>query len=86
MKAFFKHGDFFWLRGDPKTAGNMAKAGRGALVSEVFSNRTNLSVGDTLETWMEGVLVKLPIIAVVRDYRTNGGVVFYSWHHFKERY
>lgn len=86
MEVFFRQGDFFWLRGDPKIAGNMAIAGRGVLVSEVFSNRTNLSVGDTLETWVEGFLVKLPIIAVVRDYRTDGGVVFYSWQHFKKRY
>ena len=86
LKVFFQHGDFFWLRGDPKTARSMAIEGQGALVSEVFSNRTNLSVGNTLETWVEGFLVKLPIIAVVRDYRTDGGVVFYSWRHFNERY
>ena len=86
MEIFFQYGDFFWLRGDPETARNMAIEGQGALVSEVFSNRTTLSVGDTLETWVEGFLIKLPIIAVVRDYRTDGGVVFYSWKKFRDQY
>jgi putative ABC transport system permease protein len=35
---------------------------------------------------IEDSLVELPILAVVRDYRTQGGVVFYSLEHFKARF
>jgi len=30
--------------------------------------------------------IELPVVGIVRDYRTDGGVVFYSWGHFKERF
>jgi putative ABC transport system permease protein len=45
-----------------------------------------LTVGDTFRAQIEESMVELPILAVVRDYRTDGGVVFYSLEHFKGRF
>ena len=55
-------------------------------MSEVFSNRTGLTVGDVFKAQVEESLVELPILGIVRDYRTQGGVVFYSMAHFNAQY
>jgi putative ABC transport system permease protein len=86
METFLKHGGFVWLKGDPEKTRPMIVRGEGVLISEVFATRTGLDVGDTFRAQIEGSWVELPVVGVVRDYRTNGGVVFYSWTHFKERY
>jgi putative ABC transport system permease protein len=86
MQTFLKHGGFVWLEGDPAAVRPMVVAGEGLLISEVFANRTGLGVGDTFRAWIEGSRVELPVAGVIRDYRTDGGVVFYSWEHFKERF
>ena len=86
MQTFLKHGGFVWLKGDPAAVRPMVVAGEGLLISEVFANRTGLGVGDTFRAWIEGSRVELPVAGVIRDYRTDGGVVFYSWEHFKERF
>ena len=86
LNIFFRFADFFWMIGDPQKVRPQLKRGEGVGISEVFSNRTGLSVGDIFRARIEESLVELPILAVVRDYRTQGGVVFYSLEHFKARY
>ncbi|MGD8989897.1 MAG: FtsX-like permease family protein [Desulfobacterales bacterium] len=86
MQAYLQYATFFWLKGDPEKIRPMLKRGEGVIVSEVFSNRTGLSVGDFYEAQVEGSFVRLPILGVVRDYRTQGGAVFYSLTHFSKRY
>ncbi len=86
LKVFFKYGDFFWLKGDADKIRPRLTRGEGVVISEVFSNRTGLSIGDIFEARIEDSVVRLPILGVVRDYRTYGGLVFYSMYHFKERY
>jgi putative ABC transport system permease protein len=86
MQGFMQYGSFFWLRGDPEKICPMLKRGDGVVVSEVFSNRTGLTVGDHFEAQIEESFVKLPILGIVRDYRTQGGVVFYSLQHFEAQY
>jgi putative ABC transport system permease protein len=86
LDVFFRHADFFWMIGDPEKIRPRLKRGEGVGISEVFSNRTGLSVGDMFQARIEGSLVELPILAVVRDYRTQGGVVFYSLAHFAAQY
>jgi putative ABC transport system permease protein len=86
MEAFLKHGGFVWLRGDPQKTGPMLVQGEGVLISEVFATRTGLGIGDVFRTQIEGSLIELPVVGIIRDYRTDGGVVFYSWKHFKERF
>lgn len=86
METFFRHGDFLWLEGDPAAIRPRVARGEGVLVSEVFTARTGLRPGDRFEARIEGSLVDLPILGVVRDYRTDGGIVFYSHAHFRERF
>jgi putative ABC transport system permease protein len=86
MQAYMQYASFFWLKGDPEKIRPLLKRGEGVIVSEVFSNRTGLSVGDFYEAQVEGSSVRLPILGIVRDYRTQGGAVFYSLPHFNKRY
>lgn len=86
MEAFLKHGGFVWLQGDPQKTGPMLVQGEGVLISEVFATRTGIGIGGVFRTQIEGSLIELPVVGVIRDYRTDGGVVFYSWKHFKERF
>ena len=86
MQGFMRYASFFWLKGDPPKIRQLLKRGEGVVVSEVFSNRTGLDVGDIFKAQIESSYVELPILGVVRDYRTHGGVVFYSMRHFNARY
>lgn len=86
LNTFLNHADFFWMKGDPEQIRPRLKQGEGVIISEVFSNRAGLSVGDRFQARIETSWVELPILGVVRDYRTQGGVVFYSLQHFVERY
>jgi putative ABC transport system permease protein len=86
LDVFFRYADFFWMIGDPENVRPRLKRGEGVGISEVFSNRTGLTIGDIFRARIEGSLVELPILAVARDYRTQGGVVFYSLEHFAARY
>ncbi len=86
MEIFLKHGGFVWLKGDPDKLRPMLVNGDGVLISEVFATRTGLGIGDPFRAQIEGSHVELPVVGIVRDYRTDGGVVFYSWRQFKERF
>jgi len=86
LEVFFKHADFFWMKGDPDKIRLQMTRGEGVGISEVFSNRSGLTRGDTFRARVEGSLVELPVVAIVRDYRTQGGVVFYSFSQFMQRY
>jgi putative ABC transport system permease protein len=86
LDNFLKYADFFWMEGEPNKIRPRVRSGEGVIISEVFSNRTGLTVGDTFRARIEASLVELPVLGVVRDYRTQGGVVFYSLKHFKARY
>jgi putative ABC transport system permease protein len=84
--VFSKYADFFWMKGDPETIRPMLAGGEGVIVSEVFSNRTGLTIGDRFRAGIEFSAVDLQILGIVRDYRTQGGVVFYSMAHFVDRF
>ena len=86
MQGFMQYASFFWLKGNPQKIQQVLNLGEGVIVSEVFSNRTGLKVGDIFKAQIESSTVELPILGIVRDYRTNGGVVFYSMKHFNARY
>jgi len=86
LDVFLRYADFFWMTGDPEKIRSRLRRGEGVGISEVFSNRNGLTVGDMFRARIENSLVELPILAVVRDYRTRGGVVFYSLKHFTARY
>jgi putative ABC transport system permease protein len=86
LKSFFQYSDFFWMQGNPNKIKPRLIQGEGVVISEVFSNRTGLKVDDVFQTRIEDSVVRLPILGIVRDYRTQGGVVFYSMEAFKRRY
>ncbi|MHC4458480.1 MAG: ABC transporter permease, partial [Planctomycetota bacterium] len=86
VEVLLRYGSFVWLKGTPATIIDRLVRGEGVIVSEVFANRTGLTVGDLFRAQIEKSLVELPILGIVRDYRTHGGVVFYSLPHFKKRF
>ena len=86
MQGFLKYGAFIWLKGDAEKIHPMLRRGEGVIVSEVYSNRTGLTVGDFFQAQVGESFVELPILGIVRDYRTRGGVVIYALSHFKTRY
>jgi putative ABC transport system permease protein len=86
MENFLNYGGFVWLKGEPDRTRPMLVQGEGVLISEVFATRTGLDIGDVFRAQIEGSRVELPVVGIIRDYRTDGGVVFYSWKHFKERF
>jgi putative ABC transport system permease protein len=86
IQGFMQYASFFWLKGDADKIRPMLKGGEGVIVSEVFSNRTGLTIGDIFEAQIKESYVKLPILGIVRDYRTQGGVVFFSMPHFNAQY
>ena len=76
--TFDRYGTFFWLEGNARELTSPLEAGEGVIVSEVFANRTGLAVGDRFRTQVQGIALDWPILGIVRDYRTRGGVVFCS--------
>ena len=78
FEAFSTYGQFIWLTAPPVDAGDTLNRGEGVLVSEVFANQTGITAGDRFVARVGGVGIDLPVIGVVRDYRTRGGVVFVS--------
>ena len=59
-------------------------AGEGAFVSEPFAFRYGFAPGDTLALWGERGEVRLPVLAVFRDYATEAGSVIVSRTAFEE--
>jgi len=78
FSTFFRHGGYIWIDGEADAARRALAAGRGVVVSEVFANRTGLGVGDLFRDHIDGHPVTVPIVGVIRDYRSKGGVVFFS--------
>lgn len=75
-RAYLARGSFVWVAGDPETARPRLYRGEGVLISEVFGAHAGLGVGDRFAADVAGGRVDLPVLGVVRDYRTRGGVVF----------
>jgi putative ABC transport system permease protein len=86
MESFLRHGAFVWLKGESDDQLALIQKGEGVLISEVFSNRTGLTVGDRYQAQIDTSRINLPILGVIRDYRTRGGIVFYDWHEFNRRF
>ena len=76
LKKLMNYGGFILLQGRMEKIGDGLFRGEGVLVSEVFSNRSGLSLGDRYRAQVGEVVLDLPILGVFRDYRTNGGAVY----------
>jgi putative ABC transport system permease protein len=82
IKTFLKYGSFIWLKGSSQQSTQAIIEGKGVLLSEVFSNQTGLNLGDTYKAHVNDLTIRLPVLGVVRDYRTHGGVVFCDFNLF----
>jgi putative ABC transport system permease protein len=85
VEAQMRHGGFLFMTGKDHKAIAEVQAGRAVLVSEVFLNRTGLKIGDRYRASVSGIMLNLPIAGIVRDYRTHGGVVYASLHHYQQQ-
>jgi putative ABC transport system permease protein len=86
LDVFLQHGQFVWVEGDSDRVHSHLISGEGVIVSEVFANRTGLRAGDNYIAQIQNHQLSLPILGVVRDYRTSGGVVFYHLQAFQKRF
>lgn len=76
--AYARHSRFIWMDGDRRQIEADLIAGKGVVVSEVFANRTGQRPGDRYRVQIGGRTLDRPILGVFRDYRTQGGVVYYA--------
>lgn len=76
LDRLLRHGGFLFLEGNPRDAYSAMKAGEGVMVSEVFSNRTGLGVGDRMALSVLGVPLEFRVVGVYRDYRTQSAVIY----------
>jgi len=84
LPVLFRYGDFMLIDKNTEEVRDALLTGKGVLVSEVFSNRTRLGVGDTFRLTLGAHELTWPILGIVRDYRTRGGAVFVDFKHFKQ--
>ena len=82
--VFQKHARFLFLEGDADAVQERLARGEGVLVSEVFANQAGLRPGDHFRAEIEGIRLDVPVLGVVRDYRTTGGIVEYSLPAFQK--
>jgi putative ABC transport system permease protein len=84
--AYARRNEFIWMGGDPRRIEADLIAGKGVVVSEVFANLSGLARGDRYQVSIGARLLDEPILGVFRDYRAQGGVVYYSFDHFRQRF
>jgi len=84
--AYARRSRFIWMGGNERQIEADLIAGKGVAVSEVFANNTGLVPGDHYRVQIGGNTLDVPILGVFRDYRTRGGVVYYSLTHFQKHF
>lgn len=77
---------FVWKEGNPRQVEADLIAGRGVVVSEVFANSTGLNVGDRYRIRIGKRTLDKPILGIFRDYRTQGGVVYFSLSDYQQEF
>jgi putative ABC transport system permease protein len=70
--------------GDPRSARERFRAGVAVAVSEPFSRRVGLGVGDEVRLPVGGAVVELPVAAIFRDYTSDRGVVAIHMDRYRE--
>jgi putative ABC transport system permease protein len=83
IRAFSRHSRFLFLEGNAESIEPALDNGKGVVVSEVFSSRTGLGIGDRYRAVVNGAVIDLPVLGIIRDYRTQGGVVHCSLSFFE---
>ena len=85
FERFMKHGQLLFTDGNPQQVLPQLIAGNGVVVSEVFANQAGVGIGKRFQAQIGQTLLDLPVLGVIRDFRTQGGVVFYALAPFQER-
>jgi len=85
FELFMNHAQLLFMEGNPQQIQPQLIAGKGVLVSEVFANQTGVEIGKRFQVQIGQTHLDLPVLGVIRDYRTQGGVVYYSMAHFQEQ-
>lgn len=80
-----RHGGFLFRKGDAEAAYASMAFGDGVIVSEVFSNRTGLGLGDRFRTTVHGRPMDFAVVGIYRDYRTQGAVIYMDAKILRER-
>jgi len=83
FEAFRKHAQLLFVSGEPQQVLPRIDEGQGVIVSEVFANQTGVGMGKRFRAQIGQVQLDLPVLGIIRDYRTQGGVVFYSLAKFQ---
>lgn len=81
-----RRGRFLLMDGDENRVMERLLRGDGVIVSEVYANRRGLQAGDRVTVTFNGTRRSWDLLAVYRDYRTGGGVVFIDLETFHEIY
>ncbi len=84
LEVFFKYGGFLILEGSRSEIRDRMLHDDGVVISQVFAARSGLQPGDRLALVVSGVSLRLPIVGIVRDYRTRGGVAFFSRKRYRQ--
>jgi putative ABC transport system permease protein len=86
IDVLWHHGRFLLMGGDEVSIMEKLIQGEGVIVSEVFATRRGLKPGDRLTLTFGGIRHTCDVLAVYRDYRTRGGVVYIDLQRFQEIY
>ena len=84
FKGFMKYAQFLFIAGKLQHMMPLIEAGRGVIVSEVFANQTGVGVGKRFQAQIGTARLDVPVLGIFRDYRSQGGAVYYSMRHFQE--
>jgi len=86
LDVLWRNGRFLLMGGDEVEVMGKLLQGKGVIVSEVYANRRGLRAGDRVTLAFGGIHQSWDLLAVYRDYRTGGGVVFVDIDAFQEVY
>jgi putative ABC transport system permease protein len=83
IAMFLRHGDFVLLEGGIEEIMGPLIAGEGVLISEVFHNKTGLGTGQPYRVDLGDGILESPVLGIIRDYRTEGGIVYTALKHLE---
>jgi putative ABC transport system permease protein len=86
IEVLRRHGRFLLMGGDEDWIMKMLAQGEGIIVSEVYATRRGLKQGDRVSLTFNGIQHAWQVLALYRDYRTGGGVVFIDLERFQQVY
>jgi putative ABC transport system permease protein len=86
LDVLSRRGRFLLMDDDEDRIMEKLVGGRGVIVSEVYANRRGLEAGDRVTLTFGGIRQNWDLLAVYRDYRTGGGVVFIDLEAFRAVY